>query len=969
MSATSTVAKVTATLVGRPLATITTVLPPAVTQRQTAGIFDPHAPSPIEFSSSDPLALFIVQAFIIVALSRILHFGLRYARQPRVISEIVAGVLLGPTAFGRIPNFTSTIFPAVSVPYLNLVANIGLTLFLFLIGMEIDLGLFRRNAKVSTTISAISIAIPFALGAAVATGVYRNFIDPSKSFGIFILFVGTAFSITAMPVLSRILLDENLIQTNVGVIALSAGIGNDVVGWLLLALAICLANAASGLIVLYTLLTCIAWILVLWFVGRPLLKLLGRKTRSSGEWGPSQTMTVSVVFAVLASAWFTDKLGIHAIFGAFLVGLIVPKDIRSPLTEKIEDLVSVLFLPIYFALSGFKTDLTLLNTGKMWAWTICIIVVAFASKFLASGGVAKAFGMTWRESGAVGSLMACKGLVELIVLNIGLNAGVLNLEVFAMFVLMALITTFITSPLTLAFYPPSYRLQLERERNSLDSSEQQKSAATNSDGEKALSRFAIVLEQLDHFGPIMDLVRLVKGQSELTVAHVESTASSEDGSHEADGKVAHSPSAPSITGHPSKAFVSLAAFRLVALTERTSALLHAASSITTLLRGDVLSSLLRSFAAGLGIPVNSRLNIISEDQYSYQVAKWVEEEQSEMVVIPWSLDATESNAGNGKGKQSEQGDGGLVEQYIRNPLEGLFGLHDAKGARGRSGGEAASYATFARRVFAEAPCNVSLFLETEPSTTASNSSLPIYNSHIVLPFHGGSDDRECLRLLLQLVTANPHLSATVLHIVRAAEPTPADLALAHTATTGSFPDEKLNSATSENPMFTVHGSANATDTMYPTIAREGANHGVASEAQDDILLGRYFSPSPAEDDATRPKDIQDVLKRITYEKVSTAQPLQYTLSRLSTLSTSSNSTSIRPLIALVGRSRLDAPSHTAEITHLLKLHADKVQRSICVSTEVRRALGDQATACVVEGSASRVWVVQAKGKGGKVRDL
>ncbi|GAA6009345.1 hypothetical protein JCM11491_004281 [Sporobolomyces phaffii] len=959
MSATSSVAKVTATLVGQPLATITTVLPPAVTQRQTAGIFDPHAPSPIAFSSSDPLALFIVQAFIIVALSRILHLGLRYARQPRVISEIVAGVLLGPTAFGRIPKFTSTIFPAVSIPYLNLVANIGLTLFLFLIGMEIDLGLFRRNAKVSTTISAVSIAVPFALGAAVAVGVYRHFIDQSKSFGVFILFVGTAFSITAMPVLSRILLDEDLIQTNVGVIALSAGVGNDVVGWLLLALAICLSNAASGLIVLYTLLTCIAWVLVLWFVGRPLLKLLGRKTRSSGEWGPSQTMTVSVVFAVLASAWFTDKLGIHAIFGAFLVGLIVPKDIRSPLTEKIEDLVSVLFLPIYFALSGFKTDLTLLNTGKMWSWTICIIVVAFASKFFSSGGVAKAFGMTWRESAAVGSLMACKGLVELIVLNIGLNAGVLNLEVFAMFVLMALITTFTTSPLTLAFYPVSYRRQLELERNALASSDRDTSpAASESDEHKPLSRFAIVLEQIDHFGPIMDLVRLVKGQAELTTAP--------DGSS-TDVDLKGSPPPPS-----TKAFVSLAAFRLVALTERTSELLRAASPIAALLRADVLSSLLRSFAAGLGIPVNSRLNILSEEQYSFQVSKWVEEEQSEMVVIPWSLDAQESvTSVNGKGKEAEQEDGGLVEQYIRNPLEGLFGLKDARGARGRSGGEAASYATFARRVFAEAPCNVSLFLETAPSTTASDSSLPIYNSHFVLPFHGGSDDRACLRLLFQLVTANPHLSATVLHVVRAAEPTPADLALNQTSTATSFVDEKIHhhaaGSDHENAMFTVHGGANATDTMYPTVAREGAALGMESEAQDDILLSRYFSPpSSSPDEPARTASVEEALKRISYEKVSTSQPLQFVLSRISHLASSN---ALRPLVTLVGRSRLDAPSHSAEITQLLKVHADKVQRSICVSTEVRRALGDQATACVVEGSASRVWVVQTKGKGGRVRDL
>jgi len=287
-------------------------------------------------------------------------------------------------------------------------------------------------------------------------------------------------------------------------------------------------------------------------------------------------------------------------------------------------------------------------------------------------------------------------LVELIVLNIGLNAGVLNLEVFAMFVLMALITTFITSPLTLAFYPAHYRRRLELERSALAQDKHESSPHHEANEEKLLSRFAIVLEQVEHFGPIMDLVRLVKGQAELTT----STAATVEESPSSEAEHKGSPPPPSVLSTPSKSFVSLAAFRLVALTERTSALLHAASPIPALLRADVLSSLLRSFAAGLGIPVSSRLNILSEEQYSHQISKWVEEEQSDMVVLPWSLDSQAPDS-NGKGKEVAQEDGGLIEQYIRNPLEGLFGLNDSKGARGRSGGEAASYATFARRVFAE----------------------------------------------------------------------------------------------------------------------------------------------------------------------------------------------------------------------------------------------------------------------------
>ena len=320
--------------------------------------------------------LFITQAFVIVALSRLLHLGLRYLRQPRVIAEIIAGILIGPTALGRVPGFTANIFPPQSIPYLNLVANIGLTLFLFLVGLEVDFSLFRRNAQVSISISLIGMIIPFAMGAAVSKGIYDRFIDEATvNFGTFLLFLGTANAITAFPVLARILTDEGLLKNHVGVIVLSAGVGSkylapdlcpspalernspcsprldDVVGWILLALAIALVNSSTGLVVLYVILTSIGWTLLLWFVGRPVLKYLSRKTRSGGEGGPSQTMTAFTLFLVLTSAWLTDRIGVHAIFGAFLVGLVVPKEIRGPLTEKIEDLVTILFLPLYFALS------------------------------------------------------------------------------------------------------------------------------------------------------------------------------------------------------------------------------------------------------------------------------------------------------------------------------------------------------------------------------------------------------------------------------------------------------------------------------------------------------------------------------------------------------------------------------------------------------------------------------------------
>ncbi|GAA5921708.1 hypothetical protein JCM6882_001977, partial [Rhodosporidiobolus microsporus] len=252
----------------------------------------------------------------------------------------------------RIPGFTSHLFPPQSVPYINLVANLGLCLFLFLVGIEVDFSLFKRNAKISMSISSIGLVVPFALGAAISKPIYDRFVDHTRvDFGTFLLFIGVANAITAFPVLARILTDENLLKNHVGVIVLSAGVGNDVVGWVLLALAIALVNASSGLIVLYVILTSVGWIAACWFVGRPLLKFVGRRTGSFGHEGPTQTMTVFTLFLVLTSAWITDRIGIHAIFGAFIVGLIVPKEIKGSLTEKIEDLVTVLLLPLYFALS------------------------------------------------------------------------------------------------------------------------------------------------------------------------------------------------------------------------------------------------------------------------------------------------------------------------------------------------------------------------------------------------------------------------------------------------------------------------------------------------------------------------------------------------------------------------------------------------------------------------------------------
>jgi Kef-type K+ transport system membrane component KefB len=339
----------------------------------------------------------------------------------RVIAEVIGGIVLGPSVMMRIPGFQDAIFPASSMPLLSLVANLGLILFLFLVALEVDMRLFMANWRVAFSVGLAGMLLPFGLGCAIAWGLYNAFrTDPNLqpiSFGIYMLFIGTALSITAFPVLCRILTELKLLGTPVGVTVLAAGVGNDVTGWILLALCVALVNNGSGLTALYVLLCCVGWILLLVFAVRPGFIWILKRTGSLHN-GPTQSMVALTIMLTLTSAWFTGIIGVHPIFGAFLVGLICPHDggFARKLTEKIEDLVSVLFLPLYFALSGLSTNLGLLNDGITWAYVVGVISVAFASKITGGTLAARSCKLVWRESLTIGVLMSCKGLVELIVL-------------------------------------------------------------------------------------------------------------------------------------------------------------------------------------------------------------------------------------------------------------------------------------------------------------------------------------------------------------------------------------------------------------------------------------------------------------------------------------------------------------------------------------------------------------------------
>jgi len=350
------------------------------------------------------------------------------------VAEVIGGIILGPSVMMRIPGFQAAIFPTASLPILSTAANLGLILFLFLVALEVDMRLFMSHWRVALSVGLAGMLIPFVLGCAIAWGLYNQFrTDPDIvyiKFPVYMLFIGTALSITAFPVLCRILTELNLLGTPVGVTVLAAGVGNDITGWILLALCVVLVNNGAGIVALWVLLSCVAWILFLVFAVRPAFLWILRRTGSIQN-GPTQGMVALTILMVLTSAWFTGIIGVHPIFGAFLAGLICPHEggFSIKLTEKIEDLVSVLFLPLYFAQSGLSTNLGLLDNGITWAYVVGVIAVAFFGKIIGGTMAAKANKLVWRESLTIGVLMSCKGLVELIVLvsafslSLSLNAS------------------------------------------------------------------------------------------------------------------------------------------------------------------------------------------------------------------------------------------------------------------------------------------------------------------------------------------------------------------------------------------------------------------------------------------------------------------------------------------------------------------------------------------------------------------
>ncbi|HEX8501797.1 MAG TPA: cation:proton antiporter [Pyrinomonadaceae bacterium] len=392
------------------------------------------------------LKLLILQIVVICSVARALGWAFARLHQPRVVGEIVAGILLGPSLFGwAAPEAMASLFPPQGLGAIYSLSQVGLLLFMFQVGLELDVGRLRRMGRTVVLTSNVSILVPFLGGAVLALFLHGQLSDASVPVGLFALFMGTAMSITAFPVLARILTERKLMQSRVGSIAISCAAVDDITAWCLLALLTALVRTGAGSPLWFTVGGLVVFVALMLWVVRPLLA-------RSGAFDGEKTSTDALVFAVmlaLVAAWVTEWLGVHALFGAFFAGAILPRSeaLTRGVVGRLKFVNTVLLLPLFFAFTGLRMSVGLLGGGALWFYTALILTVAVAGKMLGCVASVRLSGMSWHDALSVGLLMNTRGLVELVILNVGLDLRVISPTVFSMMVLMALVTTFMTTPL------------------------------------------------------------------------------------------------------------------------------------------------------------------------------------------------------------------------------------------------------------------------------------------------------------------------------------------------------------------------------------------------------------------------------------------------------------------------------------------------------------------------------------------
>jgi Kef-type K+ transport system membrane component KefB len=404
-------------------------------------------------NANDPLTRLFLQLFVVISVSYVVGWIFTCFGQPAVVGEMMAGVLLGPSVFGLLaPIPFQFVFASSSLGALRLLSQIGVCLFMFTVGMEMDVAELRRKAHTAVVVSHASIIAPYFLGVLLALFLYSRLAQPGASFTGFALFMGISMSVTAFPVLLRILQDRGILRTSLGRTAAACAAVGDVTAWGVLAFVVAIARATSVGAVTLSLGLVLIFVALMLFVIKPNLtgwmglRALERPT-------PSKAVLAVVFGIVLASAVSTQLIGSRALFGSFLAGIVMPTagGFREKLVIRIENLSSVLLLPVFFAFTGLRTQINLLNGAQDWLICVLIIAVATAGKLGGSALAARFTGMKWRESLQLGALMNTRGLMELIALNIGYDMGILSQRIFTMLVIMALVTTIMTGPLVTFF--------------------------------------------------------------------------------------------------------------------------------------------------------------------------------------------------------------------------------------------------------------------------------------------------------------------------------------------------------------------------------------------------------------------------------------------------------------------------------------------------------------------------------------
>jgi Kef-type K+ transport system membrane component KefB len=450
-----------AVLVIVPLAAFVLVLVSGGALPPSVGMAASSANDILATQSNLRLPVFLAQIAVIIAVARVFGMVLRKLGQPQVVGEMVAGLALGPSLLGIVcPPAYDWLFPVGTVRFLNALSQIGLVLFMFLVGLELDLKQVRARGWQILVMSHAGMAMPMLGGGVLAIFLYHNYAPADTTFAQFTLFFACAMSVTAFPVLARILAERNLLATTLGATALACASLADVTAWGLLAVALALERGAGNVpaILWHTLLGTVVFLSLMFFVIRPALAFLWRRSVARDGTLVHGELTV-ILLVVLVSALATEWISLHAIFGAFVAGVIMPRDgrLQSALRARLEAVLIVLLLPLFFAFTGLRTNVGLLVTARDWGFALLILLVAVAGKLGGSAVAARASHIGWREAGALGVLMNSRGLMELVLLTIGLQDGVLTPALFTMMVLMAVVTTMMTTPILARLVPSPAR--------------------------------------------------------------------------------------------------------------------------------------------------------------------------------------------------------------------------------------------------------------------------------------------------------------------------------------------------------------------------------------------------------------------------------------------------------------------------------------------------------------------------------